>query len=177
MRKDAMQSSENIDQVLLDGVPVVTLVEHGETAGEDLGVRHDICSPVQRVAAVVDGATTLGLVVYGAQELPLGGAHLGASRLGARRGIEEEADYQIVALHNQEATELVEPQCLVNARRRRRDLRGSLARDGLRARIGMMVMQSSEMLLELESRVELLSGGSARVAKLGCKRRLHDGPH
>jgi hypothetical protein len=133
----------------------VTLGEHDEAAREDLGVRHDIGGPVQRVAAVIDSAAALGLVVHRAQKLPLGCAHLGARRLRAGWCIEEETDDQAVTLRDEEAAELVKPERTIDPRGWRGELLGSLAGDGLRVRGAEFIVQSGEVLLKLEGRVEL----------------------
>lgn len=102
-----MKPSEDVDQVLQHSALVVTLGAHDEPAREDLGVGDNVCGPVQRVAAVVDGAATLGLVVYGTEKLPFGGAHFGTRRGRARGIIEEKADDYAVALRDEKAAELV----------------------------------------------------------------------
>lgn len=71
------------------------------------------------MAAVVDGAARLGLVVYGTEKLPLRGAHLGTGRSAAGRGVKKKADDEAVALRYEEAAQLIEPQRAVDARRRR----------------------------------------------------------
>lgn len=50
------------------------------------------------MATVVDGATAFGLLMYCAQELPLGCAHFGTRARAARGAVEEKADNQRVAL-------------------------------------------------------------------------------
>ena len=69
--------------------------------GEGIG------GPVEGVAAVVDCATRFGRVVYRAQVLPLGSAHLGAGARAAGGCVEEEADDEGGALRDEEAAELI----------------------------------------------------------------------
>lgn len=115
VRKDAVEAPEDVDEALDADVLAprpagpVRVAEDDEAAGEQLLVGDDDGGPVEGVAAVVDGAAALGLLVDGAQELPLGGAHLGARRGAAGGGVEEEADDEGVALGDEEAAELVEP--------------------------------------------------------------------
>ena len=108
------------------------------------------------MAAIIDGAAALGLLMYGAQELPLGGTHLGARRGAAGRGVEEKPHDERVALGDEEAAELVKPECAVDTRRGLRELVCGFASDGLRAVGGMMVMEGCEVFLELERGVELV---------------------
>lgn len=91
--------------------PIISRVPRrkAQPAREDLLARHDIRRPVQRVAAVIDGAAALRRLVHRAQELPLRGAHLGTGSGGTRRVVEQEADDQVVAFVYQEAAELIEP--------------------------------------------------------------------
>jgi hypothetical protein len=107
------------------------------------------------VAAVVDGAATLGLLVDGAEKLPFRGSHFGTCLRATRRGIEEEANDELVALGDEESAQLIEPNGSVDASRWLGKLVRGLASNGLRARGGMMVVQSGEMLLKLKGRVEL----------------------
>ena len=76
MSEDPMQAAKDIDEVLDSRLPVVGI--NDEAGGEDLGVGNNIGSPVQCVAAVVDGTAALGSVVDSTQKLPLGCTHLGA---------------------------------------------------------------------------------------------------
>ena len=129
MGEDAVEAAEDIDEVLEGGAPVVTVGLDDEAAGENLGVGDDVGGPVQGVAAVVDGAAALGRVVHGAEELPLGGAHLGAGGGAAGRGVEEEADDEAVALLDEEAAELVQPEGTVGGGRRGGEDLGGLPGD------------------------------------------------
>lgn len=56
--------------------------------------------------------------MHGTEELPFGGAHLGAGVCAARRAVEEETADEGVALRDEEAAELVEPEGAVDAMRR-----------------------------------------------------------
>lgn len=155
MGEDAVQAAEDVDEVLHGHVLVVGVGEGNQAAGEDLLVRHDVGGPVERVAAVINGAAALGLLVDGAQELPLRGAHLGARGRAARRGVEEEADDQVVALGDEEAAELIEPEGAVGAWRGSSELDGGGAGDGLGAAFAVVVVERSKVLLQLERGIEL----------------------
>lgn len=138
---------------------VVTV--NNEAAREDLLVCDNVGSPIQGVAAIVDGAAALGLFVDGAEKLPFRCAHLGA-RAGATRGrIKQEANNERVALRYEEAAQLVEPDGTVDAGWRLCELESSLSSNGLCVGGGMVAVESGEVFLELEGRVELL-----------CKRKL-----
>lgn len=63
-----------------------------KSAGENLGVRNDVCRPIEGVATVIDSAAASGLVVYSTQKLPFGGTHLGTRHGRAWWVIEEKAD-------------------------------------------------------------------------------------
>lgn len=145
--EDAVQAAEDVDEVLDDGALVVAVGEDDEAAGEELRVGDDVGGPVERVAAVVDGAAALGLVVHGAQELPLGRAHLRAGGGRAGRHVKQEPHDQAVALRDQEPAELVEPERAVDAGRGRGELGGR--RPVYRRRVGrrVVVVQSCEVFL------------------------------
>jgi hypothetical protein len=66
MGKYAMQSAENVDEILNPNVFTVIVIMNNKTAREDLLISYDICGPVQGVAAVVDSTATLGLLMYSA---------------------------------------------------------------------------------------------------------------
>ena len=158
MGEDAVQAAEDVDEVLDTDVLGVSVAEDDEAAGEELLVGDDVGGPVEGVAAVVDGAAALGLLVDGAEELPLGGAHLGAGGGAAGGCIEEEADDEGVALRDEEAAELVEPEGAVDAGGWLGELDGRVAVDGLGAVGREVVVQGGEVLLKLEGRVELRCG-------------------
>ena len=157
--EDTVQPAEDVDEVLDRGGLVVAALARGrgrhEARGEDLGVRDHVGGPVEGVAAVVDGAAGFRGVVHGAQELPLRGAHLRARGGAAGRGVEEEADDEGVALRDEEAAELVEPEGAVDARGRRGEELGRLAGYGYGVAAGVVVVEGGEVLLELEGGVEL----------------------
>lgn len=155
VREDAVQPTEDVDEVLNPGILTVGIVEDGEAAGEELLVGDDVGGPVESVAAVVDGAAALGLLVDGAEELPLGGAHLGTRAGATGRRVEEEADDERVALRDEEATELVEPDGAVDARRGLSELQRGCACEGLCGEGRVVEVQRGEVLLELEGRLEL----------------------
>lgn len=70
MGKDAVDTAKDVGQLadlLMGGVG---LGSEGQAAGEVLGRRQGVGGPVERVAAVVDGAAGLGRVVDGAKVLP-----------------------------------------------------------------------------------------------------------
>jgi hypothetical protein len=67
------------------------------------------------MAAVIYGTAALRLLMYGTEELPFRSAHLGTRVGAAWWGIEEEADDERVALRDEEAAELVEPESAVDA--------------------------------------------------------------
>lgn len=148
--KDPMQSSKDIDEVLDAGVFAVSVVEDGEPAGEQLLVRDNVGCPVQRVAAVVDGAAALGLLVNGAQELPLGRAHLGTGRGAARGRVEQEAHDEGVASGDEESAELVEPDGAIDGGGGCGKLHCGVARYRLGSGSCVVVVESGEMLLELK---------------------------
>lgn len=66
MGEDSMEPTKNINKVLQHGTLIVTLWNDDESTGEDLGISDYVRCPVEGVAAVVDGAATLGLVMDGA---------------------------------------------------------------------------------------------------------------
>lgn len=107
------------------------------------------------MAAVVDGAARFGLIVDGTEKLPLRRAHFGAGHGAARRGVEQKADYQGIALLYQEATELVEPKGPVYAWRRCSQDFGRLPADGVRVGGCVVVVQGGKVFLKLKGRVEL----------------------
>lgn len=92
------------------------------------------------MAAVIYGTAALRLLVYSTEKLPFGGAHLGAGVGAAWRAIEEEADYEGVALRDEEAAELIEPEGAIDAVRRLGELEGRGASQRLSARSGAMVV-------------------------------------
>jgi hypothetical protein len=122
MGEYAMQPAEHIDEILDTHILTVVVIMDDKAAGEDLLVGHNVGSPVQGVTAVVDGAAALGLFVHSAEELPFGSAHFRARVRTAWRGVEEEANDQGVALRDEEAAELIEPDSPVDAIGRCREL-------------------------------------------------------
>lgn len=118
VRKDAMQPAEDVDQALDADILAMNVVNHDEAAWKDLLVRNDVGSPVEGVAAVIYGTAALRCFVYGTEKLPFGGAHLGAGVCAAGGAVEEEAADEGVALRDEEAAELVEPEGAVDAIRR-----------------------------------------------------------
>lgn len=102
------------------------------------------------MAAVVNGTAALGLVVYSAEKLPLGGAHFGAGDRRAWRGVEEKAYDQAIALGDEEAAELIEPEGAVDTRRggRQESSGGAVDRSSVGGRV--VVVEGGEMLLELK---------------------------
>lgn len=117
-----MQPAEYIDEILDTHILTVVVIVDDKAAGEDLLVGHNVGSPVQGVTAVVDGAAALGLLVHSAEELPFGSAHFRARARTAWGGVEEEANDQGVALRDEEAAELIEPDGPVDAIGRCREL-------------------------------------------------------
>lgn len=150
-----MKSAEDVDQVLDPDVLAMIVAEYDEAAREYLLVRDHVGGPIERVAAVVDGAAALGLLVHGAQELPLGGAHLGTGVGATRGGVEEEADDEGVALRDEEAAELVEPDGTVDAGRGLGELVGGGAGERLGVGRGVVAVQGGEVFLKLKGRVQL----------------------
>jgi hypothetical protein len=126
-----------------------------KAAGEDLVVGDDVGCPVKGVAAIVDSAAALGSVMNSAQELPLPSAHLRAGSGATGGAIEQKPHDQGVALGDEEATELIKPQGLVGPLRRSGKQLGCFAADGSGLAVRVVVVKGSEMLLELEGRVEL----------------------
>lgn len=68
MRKDAVESPEDICQMLHTGAFVVHNISRrkAQTAGEDLLARDYVGRPVKRMAAVIDGAAGFWRLVDGA---------------------------------------------------------------------------------------------------------------
>jgi hypothetical protein len=89
-----MQSAEHIDEIFHADILTMIVVVNNKTAGEDLLVGYNVGSPVQSMAAVVNSAAALGLLMHSTQELPFGSAHLRARVRTAWRGVEEEANDQ-----------------------------------------------------------------------------------
>ena len=112
-----MQPSKDANEVLNTRSAIIHRIPCGQakSAGEDLLTGNDIGRPVKSVAAVIDSATAFRSLVNSAQELPLTGAHLRACYCGAGRIVEQEADDQVVAFVGEEAAELVEPECSIEA--------------------------------------------------------------
>lgn len=92
------------------------------------------------MTAVVDGAAALGLLVNSAEKLPLGGAHFGTCVGATWRCVEEEAHDERVALRDEEAAELVEPEGTVDAWRRLGELVSGVAVDGFGSAGGEVVV-------------------------------------
>lgn len=92
------------------------------------------------MTAVVDRAAALGLLMNSAEELPFRCAHLGACRGGAGRCVEKEPYDQGVALRDEEAAELVEPEGSIDTGWWLCELIGCVAVDGLGARGGEVVV-------------------------------------
>lgn len=155
VREDAVKPPEDVDEVLQTHILALRVVQYGEAAGEELLVRNNVGGPIERVTAVVDGAAGLGLLVYGAEELPFGGAHFGAGARAAGGCVEEEADNEGVALRDEKAAELVKPYRPFDAGRWLSQQEGALAAEGLSSFPDVVVVQGCEVLLELECRVEL----------------------
>jgi len=122
MRKDPVHTSEDIGKVSLLLMLCRLVGAHGESRGEVLGRSQGICGPVQRVAAVVDGAAGLGRIVNRAEVLPFGGSHFGTGSRRARRTVRKQGDYDSIYFLREEAAQLIEPQGLVHVVGRRRQL-------------------------------------------------------
>lgn len=86
------------------------------------------------MAAVVDRRARFGRVVDRAEVLPFARSHLGAGLGGARRGVGEEGDEDVVGFLNEEAGEFVEPDLLGSVRGWMSELAGGggRERDGVR---------------------------------------------
>ena len=155
MGEYAVQPAEHIDEVLHANILAMSVVVNNKAAGEDLLVGHDVGSPIQCMAAVVNGATALRLLMHSTKKLPFRSAHLRARVRTAWRGVEEETNDQGVALRDEEAAEFIEPDGSVHAARRCRKLQCGFA--GNRSSIGssMVTMESGEVFLKLEGRVQL----------------------
>jgi hypothetical protein len=61
------------------------------------------------MTAIVNCATALGALVYGAEELPFASPHLWTGCRRTWRIVEKEPDYQLVAFVYQEPAEFIEP--------------------------------------------------------------------
>ena len=97
VRKDTIYATEDIRQ-LADALlrAACALAAKRQTAREVFLRGEDAAGPVKRVTAVINGAAGFWWVVHGAEVLPFGGAHLGASLSGAWWGFGEEGDYEVV---------------------------------------------------------------------------------
>lgn len=94
MREYPVQAAKDIYEILNADILAVRIGDNHESAGEQLLVRHHIRRPVESVAAVVDGAAALGLLMDCTQKLPFGGTHFGTRAGAARRRVEQEANHQ-----------------------------------------------------------------------------------
>ena len=126
------------------------MIVHEEAAREVLGIGHGVCRPIKGVAAVVDCAAALWCIMHGTQKLPLARSHLRAGGGAAGRLIEQETNNEVVALCNQKAAKLVQPDRLIDMGRGRRKNLGRLPGDGSCVAGGMMPMKCCQVLLELE---------------------------
>lgn len=124
VRKDAVQPTEDVDQALDANILAMKIADHDEAAGEDLLVRDHVGGPVEGMAAVVNGTAALRLLVHSAEKLPFRRAHLGTCAGAAWRRVEEEANNERVALRDEEAAKLVQPEGAVDTRRRLGELKG-----------------------------------------------------
>ena len=161
MREDAIDATKDVGQMphaLLHAAHA--LAAERQAAREVFLRREDAGGPVERVAAVIDGATGLGRIVYGAEVLPFRGAHLGAGLSGARWGFGEEGDDEVVGTLGEEAAELIEPERALDVLRGLgEDECGFPRYGGLVRRVGgfgVRVIESFEMFLELKRGVELV---------------------
>lgn len=66
-----MKPPEDIDQVLNPDILTMSVGQNNKSTGEELLIGDDVSGPIEGVAAVVDGAAALGLLVNGAEKLPL----------------------------------------------------------------------------------------------------------
>ncbi len=117
--KDTIYSSEDIGEMphaLLR--PSCGFTSKRQTAGEILLRSKDIGGPVQSMAAVIDGAARLGWIMHCAEVLPFRGTHLGACCGRTRWSFTKEGNDQVIDLNHQQAANLVQPQCAINAFRR-----------------------------------------------------------
>ena len=117
--------------------------------------------PIERVAAIIDGAAGFGGLVDGAEVLPFGGAHFGTGSSGARGVIREEMDDELVGFDDEEAAEFVEPEGAVGGVRGFCDGEGGgagewggMVRAGV-AGTSVVVVEGFEVFLQLESGVDL----------------------
>lgn len=118
MRKYPIHPPKDVGQMPLLLVLRVLVSAHGQPRRKGLWRREEVGSPVECVAAVVDGAARLRRLVDGAQVLPLGCAHLGTSDGGARRAVGEESDNERVHFLCEKAAQLVEPKRPIHVLRR-----------------------------------------------------------
>lgn len=151
----SVQPAKHVDKVFHPNVLAVRIVHDDKSAREDLLISHDVGGPVQGVAAVVNRTTALRLLVNGAEKLPLGGTHLGASASATGWCVEQETNDERVALGNQEAAELVKPEGTVDAGGRLSQLQGGRTSKRLGVGGGMIAVEGREVLLQLEGRVQL----------------------
>lgn len=130
MRKDPIQPTEDINQMSHARLRTTArLRAQRQPTGEVLGGRQDVGRPVERVAAVIDGAAGFGRVMDGAEILPFGGLHFGTCLCRAGWGLGEEGDDEIVDFDGEEAAEFVEPEGPVDAFRGFGKLDGDIAVD------------------------------------------------
>lgn len=121
-----------------------------ETAREVLGIGHSVGCPIKGVTAVVDRAAAFGCIMDRAQELPLARTHFRAGRGAAGRLIKQKTDNKVVALRDQKAAKLIQPDRLVDMSRGCCKNFGCLARNRCCVTGRMMPMEGCQMLLELE---------------------------
>lgn len=159
MRKYSIYSSKYVGQLAYLRVLCGLVGAESKSRREVFRRCKCVCSPVERVAAVIDGATGLWGVVHGAEILPLRGAHFRACDGRARRCVREQCDNDGVDLLREEPTQLVQPQRLVHVLWRLRKLQGHfLVHCNLAVQADRMceeMVQSFEVLGELEGRVYL----------------------
>lgn len=119
------------------------IAEDDKPTGEDLLVCDNVGGPIKRMAAIVDCAATLGLLMDRTKELPLGGAHFRAGVGATRRGIEKETDDKGIALGDKKPAKFVEPDSSVDIGRRLSKLQRGCARERLGIGRSVITVQGS----------------------------------
>ena len=77
--------------------------------------RENIRSPVESVAAIVNGTTALRWIVNGTEILPLRRTHFRAGLCRAWRSFAEQAYDKFIGFLNEESAEFVEPKITVHS--------------------------------------------------------------
>lgn len=118
------------------------------------------------MTTIIDRTAALGCVVNGAEKLPFARTHFGACVRAAWWSIKQEAHDKAIALADQKAAKLVEPECLIGARRWCCQHLCGFSCHGGGVADCMVVMKSRKMFLKLKGGVELFGEIDISVFKL-----------